>query len=364
MSDGGFWNSRRVLVTGHTGFKGSWLSLMLQRRGAAVTGFSLPPPTTPSLFEVARVADGMTSVEGDVRDTAAVRRIVAAQRPDVVFHLAAQSLVRRSYADPMETYAVNVMGTAAVLDAVRHEPGVRAVVVITSDKCYEIAGSRVAYSEADTLGGYDPYSSSKACAELVVAAMRRSFFNPDDYARHGTAVASTRSGNVVGGGDWAQDRLLPDLFRAFLGGRPASIRNPRAVRPWQHVLGPLAGYLALAERLVSDGPAFAEAWNFGPPLEEAQPVSWIADHLTRLWGGDAAWSTDGASHPHEAAELRLDSAKAHARLAWHPAWSLETSLKKTADWFRAYRDGADMREVTLAQIVDYEHERRAATANS
>ena len=291
-----FWHDRRVLVTGHTGFKGAWLSLWLSRLGARVTGLALAPETSPSLFTLAGLAERVDSRLGDIRSRAIVDAVVAESRPEVVFHLAAQALVRRSYADPVATYETNVMGTAHVLEAARRADGLRAVVVVTSDKCYENREWWWPYREDDALGGYDPYSSSKGCAELVTAAWRRSYFGgPASPA----GVASARAGNVIGGGDWAEDRLVPDCMRAFGTSTPVVIRRPAAVRPWQHVLEPLAGYLLLAERL-AEGPGFAEAWNFGPSVDDARPVSWVVDRLVRFWGGDARWAHDGSEQPHEA----------------------------------------------------------------
>lgn len=343
-----FWQSRRVLVTGHTGFKGGWLSLWLRNWGAEVTGYALPPPTTPSLFEIARVGDGMDSRIGDIRDLDAVQRIVADAEPEVLFHLAAQPIVRASYEDPVETFATNVMGTVHVLEAARRCPSLKAVVVVTSDKCYENREWLWGYREDEPMGGHDPYSASKGCAELVASAWRRSF--PGD----GGVIATARAGNVIGGGDWAACRLVPDMMRAFLAETPAVIRNPHAIRPWQHVVEPLAGYLMLAERLVHDGGAYAGGWNFGPDAASERPVSFIADSLTACWGDGAAWRVDGAEgQAHEAGILKLDSAKARRHLGWQPRWSLDRSLSAVAQWFQEQRRGADMRAVTLAQIAEY-----------
>jgi CDP-glucose 4,6-dehydratase len=351
----GFWSGRRVFITGHTGFKGGWLALWLHRLGATLSGYALPPPTRPSLYHEAGIARLLRSLEGDVRDGAALANVLQAARPEVVFHLAAQPLVRRSYRDPAETYATNVMGTVHLLEAVRRCDSVRAVVVVTSDKCYDNQERPSGgYREDEPLGGRDPYSSSKACAELVSAAWRQSFFNPADHARHGVAIASARAGNVIGGGDWAEDRLVPDFLRAAAAGQELLIRAPGAVRPWQHVLEPVAGYLRLAERLVQDGVACAEAWNFGPGDEDAQPVSWLADRLAALWGEGARWRTDAQPQPHEAHYLRLDSAKARERLGWQPRWRLEQALERVVDWHRAQLGGADMQRRSLEQIESYE----------
>lgn len=349
-----FWRGKRVLVTGHTGFKGSWLSLWLQRLGAEVTGFALQPPTDPSLFASARIADGMKSITGDVRDREAVAAAVADARPEILFHLAAQSLVRRSYADPVETYATNVMGTVHVLEAARRSASVRALVNVTSDKCYANREWLWGYREQEPLGGADPYSSSKACAELASAAYRESFFTADGSRGFPLALASARAGNGIGGGDWAEDRLVPDVFRAFLGRRLALIRNPAAVRPWQHVLDMLNGYLILAERLWTSGADYAEAWNFGPYDEDVRPVRWIVERLGELWGEGAAWEVDRTSQPPEAKLLRLDSSKARARLGWRPRLRLDRALEWTAEWYGQHGRGADVRAVTEEQIARFE----------
>lgn len=333
-----FWRGRRVLVTGHTGFKGSWLCLWLQGMGAEVVGVALPPDRGPNLFDLAGVANGMRSIQQDIRDAAAVRRILAETAPEIVLHLAAQSLVRRSYADPIETYATNVMGTLHVLEAVRAVESVRAVLVVTSDKCYENREWHWPYREIDALGGLDPYSSSKGCAEVLVDSYRRSFFGGP---RARTAIASARAGNVVGGGDFSADRLVPDLVRGAVAGRPVVIRNPVAVRPWQHVAEPLAGYLMLAERLVEEGSAVAEAWNFGPASDDHRTVADLADRFVARWGAGAAWERDAGVHPHEAGLLALDSAKAHVRLGWRPRWRFEETVERTLGWYRLWADGAD-----------------------
>lgn len=349
-----FWRGKRVFVTGHTGFKGSWLSLWLQQMGADVVGYALAPPTKPSLFEVARVGEGMHSIIADIRDLPTLTTAIAEHRPEIVFHLAAQPLVRLSYEQPVETYATNVMGTVHVLEAVRQTGGVRAVVNITTDKCYENREWVWGYRENEPMGGYDPYSNSKGCAELVTAAYRTSFFNSANHVKHGVALASARAGNVIGGGDWAKDRLIPDIMAAFFEQRPVVIRNPQAIRPWQHVLEPLSGYLMLAERLWAEGPAFAEGWNFGPNEEDTRPVEWIVKHLAGTWGKGATWSIDGGNHPHEASYLKLDISKARSRLDWHPRWDLEISLRHIVDWNLAYRRGGNMRDLTLKQIAEYE----------
>lgn len=350
-----FWLGRRVFLTGHTGFKGSWLSLWLQSLGADVTGYALAPGPGENLFDAAHVGDGMRSVLADIRDVGTLSQEMNAAAPEIVIHMAAQALVRESYAAPLETYAVNVIGTANVLEAVRSTPQVKAVVSVTTDKCYENQEWNWGYREVDHLGGYDPYSSSKACAELVTAAYRSSFFNPALHARHGVALASARAGNVIGGGDWARDRLIPDILSALGKGEPVRIRNPHAVRPWQHVLEPLSGYLRLAELLASgDGSAFSEAWNFGPADDDARPVQWIVERMIEKWGGASTWVRDEQPQPHEASYLKLDCSKARARLGWVPRWNLASALSAIIEWQRAYADGANMRAKTLAQIHDFE----------
>jgi CDP-glucose 4,6-dehydratase len=343
-----FWNDKRVLLTGHTGFKGGWMALWLQSMGARVRGIALAPPTTPSLFDVARVGEGMDHCLADIRDFMAIRSLVADFQPEVVFHLAAQPLVRLSYRQPVETYATNAMGTVHVLEAAREAGSVRAIVNVTTDKCYENHGAPRGYREDEPMGGHDPYSSSKACAELVSSAYRRSFL-----AGAGIALATARAGNVIGGGDWAEDRLVPDLLRALQQGKAVQIRNPHAVRPWQHVLEPLSGYLQLAQRLIERGQADAEAWNFGPRDGDARPVQWIVERVCAEWGEQAAWVLQAGDHPHEANFLKLDISKARQRLQWAPRWSLETALARTVEWHRAWHDGQDMRAACLQQITDY-----------
>lgn len=351
----GFWAGKRVFVTGHTGFKGSWLALWLEKLGASVTGYALPPSTDPSLHALAARNSGTKSVLADVRDLERLRSAIHECAPDIVFHLAAQPLVRRSYADPVETYATNVMGTVHLLEAVRGCKNVRSVVVVTSDKCYENREWQWGYRENEPMGGYDPYSNSKGCAELVSASYRSSFFNEVRHKEHGVALATARAGNVIGGGDWSEDRLVPDLLRAFGDNRTAHIRNPHAVRPWQHVLEPLHGYMMLAEKQFVHGPAWAQAWNFGPNDSDARPVSWIADQLAGLWGNGAHWRTEAsADQPHEASWLKLDCSKARQTLGWIPRWDLQRSLGAIVDWQRAWLNGRDMIEATLEQIELYE----------
>lgn len=350
----GFWRDKRVFLTGHTGFKGSWLSLWLQNLGAEVSGYALAPPTTPSLFEIGQIGDGMQSIIADIRDARSLADSMRRAKPDIVFHMAAQALVRQSYLDPIGTYSTNVMGTVHLLDAVRHTDTVRAVLNITSDKCYENREWVWGYREIEPMGGFDPYSSSKGCTELVTAAYRNSFFPVERYKDHGVAVASARAGNVIGGGDWAVDRLIPDILRAVSAREPAIIRSPLAIRPWQHVLEPLSGYLLLAERLFEEGSKFSEAWNFGPDHGDAQPVSWIADRLTSQWGEGASWVATEDAGVHEAQQLRLDCTKAHQRLGWKPRWNLKTALTRIVEWQRAFMNDADIRTTTTRQIEEFE----------
>lgn len=338
-----------MLVTGHTGFKGSWLCLMLQGMGAKVVGYALQPPTTPSIFEVANVANGMVSIIDDVRDGAKLQQVFAEHQPEIVLHLAAQALVRYSYANPVETYATNVMGTVNVLEAARHTASVRSLVNVTTDKCYENREWVWGYRENEPMGGFDPYSSSKGCSELVTAAYRNSFF----AGKGGAAVASARAGNVIGGGDWALDRLIPDIMRSIMSKQPVLIRSPHAIRPWQHVLEPLSGYLLLAEKLYESGAEFAEGWNFGPSDDDTRTVLWIVEKLTQDWGEGASWVLDQGEHPHEAHYLKLDCSKARMRLNWQPRWKLDIALQHIIAWHRAHGEGRDMRDVTLKQIETY-----------
>lgn len=349
-----FWSGKKVFVTGHTGFKGGWLSMWLQQLGASVTGYALQPPTNPSLFDVAQVAKGMTSIIGDIRDGILLANAMRQVAPDIVIHMAAQPLVRRSYVDPVETYSTNVMGTVHLLEAVRQTPSVRAVVNVTTDKCYENKEWVWGYRENEPMGGFDPYSSSKGCAELVTAAYRNSFFNANTHNQHQVALATARAGNVIGGGDWAADRLIPDILSAIEAGQSVNIRNPHATRPWQHVLEPLSGYLTLAEKLYTLGPAFAEAFNFGPAEEDAKPVQWIVEQLTQQWGNCATWTLDQATHPHEANYLKLDCSKAHSLLNWRPRWDLDMALTAIVSWHKVYVSGGDMRAATEAQVANFQ----------
>ena len=351
---GAFWRERRVFITGHTGFKGSWLALWLSSLGARVTGYSLDPPTEPSLYGEAGVAGLLHSVHADVRDRERLALELRRAEPEVVFHLAAQSLVRESYRTPVETFEVNLLGTVHLLEAVRSCPGVRAVVVVTSDKCYENREWVWGYRENDPLGGFDPYSSSKACAELAAAAYRRSFFPSDGHRGHGVALATVRAGNVIGGGDWAADRIVPDCIRAFQRGEAVAVRNPGALRPWQHVLDPLCGYIALAERLAVEGPALAGAWNFGPADADVRPVAALVEALCRHWGVGATCTVDAGSHPHEARSLKLDCSRARTLLGWRPFWDLETAVARTVSWNLGHLGGADAQGLCLDQIREYD----------
>lgn len=357
MNLGAFWRGRRVLLTGHTGFKGGWLGLWLNSLGAEVHGYALAPPTEPALFDVAGLAGAFaTSTIADIRDRERLMECFREVAPDVVFHLAAQPLVRLSYREPVDTFATNVMGVVNLFEAVRVTPTVRAVVNVTTDKCYENREWPWAYREIEAMGGHDPYSASKGCAELVTAAYRRSFLQ-----QAGVGVASARAGNVIGGGDWASDRLLPDIFRAADAGRELSLRSPAATRPWQHVLEPLSGYLILAQALCERGGVFADAWNFGPADDDSRSVGWIVKYLAQSMPA-LRWSVDAAVQPHEAHHLKLDSSKARGVLGWAPHWRLDQALDRTAAWHQAWKRGDDMRVFSLAQIVDYMSEREGGQA--
>ena len=348
-----FWLNRRVFVTGHTGFKGSWLALMLSRLNATTTGYALAPPAGPNLFETAGVAPHIAHNVGDIADLVALGRAMQAARPEIVIHMAAQPLVKAGYADPVATYRTNVMGTVNVLEAARHIPGVRAIVVVTTDKCYENRNWIWGYRETDRLGGHDPYSNSKACAELATAAFRDSYFARPGHDGATIAVVSARAGNVIGGGDFAADRIVPDAMRAFAAGRPLHVRNPAAVRPWQHVLDPLGGYLMLAERAYNDATDTAGGWNFGPAAGEERCVEAVVTRLSDSWGGSARWTRDGQEHAHEARQLRLDSAKARELLGWTPLHDFDAMIDATIAWYRAFAGGEDMRSLTLGQVDQY-----------
>ncbi len=350
-----FWQKKRVFLTGHTGFKGAWLSLWLADMGASVTGYALQPPTRPNLYELAGLERTLHSLHGDVRDRQNLIDAMRKADPEIVIHLAAQSLVLESYREPAGTYDTNIMGTVNLLEAVRQCDSVRAVVNVTSDKCYENHEWDWGYRENDRLGGNDPYSSSKACAELVTAAYRQSFFNAADFEKHRVAVATARAGNVIGGGDWAADRLLADCIRSLANAEPIIVRNPRGIRPWQHVLEPLGGYLLLAEKLYEAGSPYAESWNFGPAEDGTKTVEWVVRTFCKLWGPEARFEImQNGQQPHEALSLKLDCAKTRRRLGWNCCWALEKALAEVVEWTRAWQQGLDMRQVTLGQIHEYE----------
>lgn len=356
--DATFWRGKKVFLTGHTGFKGSWMSLWLTSMHAQVTGFSLPPNTNPSLFDAAHVSNSIaTSYIGNICEAAALNEALIASEPDIVIHMAAQALVRYSYEHPVETFETNVMGTVNLLEAVRQQPSVRAVVVVTTDKCYENTGLTHLFTENQAMGGHDPYSSSKGCAELVTAAYQRSYFGSlsTSTSDRPAAIASARAGNVIGGGDWAVDRLVPDALRSFEIGEPLLLRYPNATRPWQHVLEPLAGYLILAENLYTHGSPFVGAWNFGPIDSDAQSVSYVADLLVKEWGDSACWKQNGASTLHEAKFLALDCTKAREQLGWQPRWNLPIAIEKIVAWHKAFNSGQGMFAITLSQIAAYQH---------
>ena len=344
MVNQAFWKGKRVYLTGHTGFKGGWLSLWLTEMGAVVKGYALSPPSTTNLFEVAKVSEKIESEIGDIRDLEKLKTSMVSFNPDVLIHMAAQPLVRLSYQEPIETFDTNVMGTAKVLEAARSCSNLKAIVSVTTDKCYENKEWVWGYREDEPMGGHDPYSSSKGCAELVTSAYRRSFLN-----EQGIGLASARAGNVIGGGDWAEDRLIPDILRAFEQNKPVVIRNPASTRPWQHVMEPLSGYLVLAEALYKNPSQHAEAWNFGPSDEDAKPVSWILNSMTQKWGG-ASWQLDTQSNPHEAGYLKLDISKAKARLNWQPTWDLETTLQTIISWHKHWLNNSNMQDITILEI--------------
>jgi CDP-glucose 4,6-dehydratase len=354
MVDLSIYKGKKIFITGHTGFKGSWLCLLLNELGAEVYGYALNPPTNPSLYKIAKVDKLVTSHIADVRDYNRLCSIMSVVQPDMIFHLAAQPLVRDSYKNPVDTYSINVMGTVNLLEAVRHTESVKAVINVTTDKCYENREWLWGYRENESMGGYDPYSNSKGCSELVTSAFRRSFFNPAEYGKtHWVALASARAGNVIGGGDWAEDRLIPDFIRAVGNGEKVRIRSPHAVRPWQYVLEPLSGYLMLGAKLYSEGAKYSEGWNFGPDDSDAKPVEWIINKICTLWGNNASFETDPNPQPHEATYLKLDCSKAKTRLGWHPKWDIDTAINRIVEWTKAYNQGADMRSVCENQIQQY-----------
>jgi CDP-glucose 4,6-dehydratase len=349
-----FWRGKRIFITGHTGFKGSWLCLWLHSLGANVSGYALSPPTEPSLYVLAGVDSMVDATIADVRDAESLQQSLLKADPEVVIHMAAQPLVRESYRTPVETYAINVMGTVHLLEGIRRCRNVKAVVNVTTDKCYENREWHWGYREGEAMGGYDPYSSSKGCSELVTAAYRNSFFNSAEYAAHGVSLASARAGNVIGGGDWADDRLICDCVRALLRDEEILIRNPHAIRPWQHVLEPLSGYLLLAQRLYEEGVAYAQSWNFGPDDSDAKPVEWIVQQLCKRWGKYACYRLDQADHPHEATYLKLDCSKAKAQLGWQPRWNLEQALTSIVEWTQGYQKGTDLKKLCLEQITAFQ----------
>ena len=350
-----FWRNKNVFLTGHSGFKGGWLSLWLQSMGAKVTGFALKPPTEPNLFDLARVNLGMRSIIGDIRNFEQLKIAFNEANPEIVIHMAAQPLVRYSYDHPIETYSTNVMGTVHLLELIKSSKNVRAVINITSDKCYENKEKIQGYKEDEPMGGFDPYSNSKGCSELVTSAYRLSFFNPEKYNDHGVALASARAGNVIGGGDWAADRLIPDFIRSIVSGKEILIRNPKAIRPWQHVLEPLSGYLILAQLLYEKGSDYAEAWNFGPLNNDAKDVEWISTQFIHYWGDGVNFKIDKQElQPHEAHYLNLDSSKARSRLYWKPKWSTEEAIKRICEWYKAYLNFEDMNLYTLKEISQYQ----------
>lgn len=353
--DPSFWRGKNVFLTGHTGFKGSWLALWLSSMGAKVTGFALAPNTKPNLFEVAQVQALLdNSYIADIRDLGLLQKAMLQTRPEIVIHMAAQPLVRYSYAHPVETYATNVMGTVHVLESIRNLDSVRAAVIVTTDKCYENKEWPWGYREDEPMGGHDPYSSSKGCAELVTSAYRQSYFTPDQYHRHGVGIASARAGNVIGGGDWSDDRLIPDAIKAFEQHQPLMIRNPLATRPWQHVLEPLSGYLVLAQALCRGGANFDGAWNFGPKDHDARSVKEVVNLLIKNWHSPASWVQDIGEQPHEAHSLKLDCSKAQQYLGWTPKWSLEQAIEKIAQWQDAYQQHSNMQEFIFQQISSYQ----------
>ncbi|MFD0716755.1 CDP-glucose 4,6-dehydratase [Paenibacillus sp. GCM10027626] len=352
-----FWKNKRVFLTGHTGFKGSWLSIWLHRMGAKVTGFSLKPPTDPSLYDICDLNSSINSVIGDIRDKNALLNALHASEAEIVIHMAAQPLVRYSYKEPVETYETNVLGTLYLMESIRtavsNGQQIKSVLNVTTDKCYDNKEWEWGYRENEPLGGYDPYSSSKACSELVTSSYRNSYFNPTLYNEHGVAIASARAGNVIGGGDWAEDRLIPDCVRSLVKGDPIIIRNPLSIRPWQHVLEPLSGYLMLSENLYRYGIGFAEAWNFGPNEQDAQTVEWIVNRMCNLWGREASYVIDTAPQLHEANYLKLDCSKAKKRLGWQPKWNLETAIEKIVFWNQEYMKKSDVYELCARQIDEY-----------
>lgn len=350
---GGFFNDRRILITGHTGFKGSWLSILLKWLGADVSGYALKPCTSPSLYQLANIDDFVSSVIGDIRDYYLLLNTLKESRPEVIIHMAAQPLVRESYNNPRETYEINVMGTVNLFEASRHVESIKAILNVTTDKCYENKEWYWGYRENEPMGGYDPYSNSKGCSELVTSSFRSSFFNPGEYHKHGVAIGSARAGNVIGGGDWANDRLIPDFMRAIMKEEKIKIRSPYAIRPWQHVLEPLTGYLTLCQKLHTDGASFGGGWNFGPDDGDAKNVEWITKKICELWRDGVTFDIDNNPKPHEANYLKLDCSKAKTLLDWHPRWDINMALKKVVDWNKLFILDSDMRQVCVNQIEEY-----------
>ena len=349
-----FWNKKKILVTGHTGFKGSWLSLWLQKLNANVIGFSKSVPTNPSLFELANIENGMTSIIGNVCDYDKLEKTIKEYKPEIVIHMGAQAILRESYSNPIETYATNVMGTVNLLESIRKTNNVKVILNVTTDKCYEPNESSKGHLETDRLGGYDPYSNSKACSELVTSSFRNSFFNPKEHQKHGISLASCRAGNVIGGGDWGKDRLIPDIMKGILNNEIIKIRNPNSTRPWQHVLDLLNGYLTLVEKLWSSGSEFSEGWNFGPLEDDERPVKWIVEKLTGLWAKDIRWNIDNSVNPHEENYLRLNCTKANSRLNWMPKLNLEQGLEWVIEWYKQYEQNNGIRKITEQQIERFQ----------
>jgi len=349
-----FWNKKKVLLTGHTGFKGSWLSLWLQKLNANVVGFSKSIPTNPSLFELANIENGMTSITGNVCDYHKLEETIKEYKPEIVIHMAAQAILRESYSNPIETYATNVMGTVNLLESIRKVGNVKVILNVTTDKCYEHDKSSRGHLETDRLGGYDPYSNSKACSELVTSSFRNSFFNPEEHEKHGISLASCRAGNVIGGGDWGKDRLIPDIVKGILNNEIIKIRNPDSIRPWQHVLDPLNGYLTLAEKLWSSGSEFSEGWNFGPLENDEKPVKWIVEKMIKLSSKNIRYEMDGNVNPHEENYLKLNCGKAKSRLGWMSKLNLEEGLEWITEWYKQYEQNKDMRQITEQQIEKFE----------
>jgi len=347
------YSRRKVLITGHTGFKGSWLCLLLNSLGAEVYGYSLPPPTNPSLFKEAKISDVMTSIIGDIRSYPFFLETIKKIQPELIIHLAAQPLVIESYLNPRETYEINVMGTVNLLEASRQVGSIKAILNVTTDKCYENKEWYWGYRETEPMGGYDPYSNSKGCSELVTSSFRSSFFNPKNYSKHGVAVATARAGNVIGGGDWANNRLIPDFMRSVSKGEMIKIRSPLSIRPWQHIMEPLSGYLMLCEKLINTGASFSQAWNFGPNDNDARSVEWITQTICEMWGEGAQFEIDSNPQHHEANHLKLDCSKAKKELGWSPKWDIETTLKSIVEWNKSYLNGSNVRTITENQISDY-----------